>query len=212
MSEAVRSRPVRVDAQRNIARILDAAQAVFAVDPNATLEQVAEKAGLARTTVHRRFSSRQALLDALVNDLNARYSSAFERARVSTAPPMVALYQLTEIAFELKISHPFVLSLTPSLNSPGSPALVPAVQEGLDLLFARLHTAGEIAVDDPPWCRRLYLVLLHEVYQLTAESPVLRAGEEAPDDHIGARVRLLVETLLGALNGPRREPPAPPRH
>ena len=212
MSEAVRPRPVRADAQQNIARILDAAQAVFVDDPNATLEQVAEKAGLARTTVHRRFSSRQALLDALVNDLNTRYSSAFERARVSTAPPMVALYHLTEMAFDLKVSHPFVISLTPSLNSPGSPALVPAIQEGLDLLFARLHAAGEIAVDDPPWCRTLYLVLLHEVYQLSAESPVLRTGKEAPDDHIGARVRLLVETLLGALGGPRQETPVRPRH
>lgn len=205
----MRSRPVRADAQQNVARILEAAQVVFAKDPNATLEQVAEQAGLARTTVHRRFSSRQVLLAALVNDLNARYSDAFERARVSTAPPMVALYRLTEMAFELKVSHPFVTGLIPSLSSPGSPALVPEIQEGLDLLFARLHAAGQIAVDDPPWCRRLYLVLLHQVHELSAEAPVLRAGSEAPDDEVGARVRLLVETLLGALGGRRQGDPAP---
>lgn len=199
MSEAVRSRPVRADAQQNIARILDAAQIVFADDPNASLEQVAEAAGLARTTVHRRFSSRQALLGTLVSDLNARYVSAFERARVTTAPPMVALYQLTEMALDLKVSHPFVIGFTPTPSIPGSPALVPEIQEGLDLLFARLHAAGEIAVDDPPWCRRVYLALLHEVYELSAESPVLRTSSDAPGDHIGARVRLLVETLLGAL-------------
>src|SRR5688500_1597252 len=118
MSGAVRSRTVRADALHNAARILDAAQIVFARDPNASLEQVAEQAGLARSTVHRRFSSRQALLDALVSDLNARFVSAFERARVSSVPPMVALYQLTEMALELKVSHPFIMSLTPTPRSP----------------------------------------------------------------------------------------------
>jgi AcrR family transcriptional regulator len=207
MTEDARSRRVRADAQQNIARILDAARKVFTDDPNASLEQVAEVAGLARATVHRRFSSRQALLDALVRDLNARYGHAFERARVATSPPAVALYRLTEMAFELKISHPFVISLTPTPRSPGSPASDPAIQEGLDLLFGRLHAAGEITVDDPAWCRRVYLALLHEVHELPADSPVLTATEDAAVDDISTRVQLLVTTLVGALGGPRRELP-----
>jgi AcrR family transcriptional regulator len=202
MSETVRPRRVRADAQQSTARILEAAKTVLTADPNASLEQVAEEAGLARATVHRRFSSRQSLLDALVQELNGRYLQAFEQARVRTAPPVVALHRLTEIAFELKIGHPFVISLTPSAHSSGAPASDPAIQEGLDLLFARLRAAGEIVTDDQTWCRKIYLALLHEVHELPPDSPALAMAGDASADDIGARVELLVRTLIGALGGP----------
>ncbi|GAB2479970.1 TetR/AcrR family transcriptional regulator [Promicromonospora xylanilytica] len=200
MSEDVRSRPVRADAQQSIARILDAAQRVLAGDPGASMEQIAGAAGLGRATVHRHFPSRQSLLAALVDDLNARYRSAFDQARVMNGPPLVGLYRLTETAFELKVSHPFVISLTPG-QGPGNPASDPEIQDGLERLFARLRAAGEIAVDDPAWCRRLYVALLHEVHELPGDSPVLTGAGDAPDDDLDARVELLVRTLLGALGG-----------
>lgn len=211
MSEDVRSRPVRADAQQSIARILDAAQRVLAGDPSASMEQIAGAAGLGRATVHRHFPSRQSLVAALVGDLNARYRSAFDQARVMNGPPLVGLYRLTEIAFELKVSHPFVISLTPAEHGSGTPASDPEIQDGLERLFARLHEAGEIAVDDPAWCRRLYVALLHEVHELPGGSPVLTGVGDAPDDDLDARVELLVRTLLGALggsrlSGPRRAP------
>jgi AcrR family transcriptional regulator len=201
VTPAVRSRGERADAQQSTARILAAAKTVFTADPNASLEQVAEEAGLARATVHRRFSSRQALLDALVSELNGHYLRAFEQARVRTAPPVVALHRLTELAFELKISHPFEINCTPAAPGPGGPATDPAIHEGLDLLFGRLRAAGEIAADDPTWCRKVYLALLHEVHELPADAPMLAATGTAAADEIGARVALLVTTLMGALGG-----------
>ncbi|WP_254896761.1 helix-turn-helix domain-containing protein [Amycolatopsis sp. Hca4] len=87
MSAAAGSRPLRADAERSTARILAAAEEVLAVDANATLERIAEAAGLARATVHRRFSSRKALLEALTGVLNERYVCGLEQARVATAPP-----------------------------------------------------------------------------------------------------------------------------
>lgn len=205
MSEDIRSRPVRADAQQSIARILDAAQRVLAREPSASMEQVAAAAGLGRATVHRHFPSRQALLEALVEDLNARYRSAFEQARVMSGPPLVGLYRLTESAFELKVSHPFAISPTPG-QGLGNPASDPEIQEGLERLFTRLLAAGEIAVDDTAWCRRLYVALLHEVHELPAGSPALSGTGgtgEAPRDDLDARVELLVSTLLGALGGAR---------
>lgn len=199
MSEDVRSRPVRADAQQSIARILDAAQRVLAGDPGASMEQVAAAAGLGRATVHRHFPSRQSLLAALVDDLNARYRNAFEQARVMSGPPLVGLYRLTETAFELKVSHPFVISLTSAGQGPETPASDPEIQAGLERLFTRLRAAGEIAVDDPAWCRRLYVALLHEVHELPAGSPALTGAVEEPGDDLDARVELLVSTLLGAL-------------
>ncbi|MFC7375792.1 TetR/AcrR family transcriptional regulator [Brachybacterium sp. GCM10030267] len=204
MNDADRTRPLRADARESIARILDAAQEVYAGDPNASLDRVAQVAGVARATVHRHFSSRQVLLDALVRDQNRRYREALEQARVTTVPPLVAFYRVVERIFELKLARPFVLSITPGPEEPGSPASDPEIAQSLDLLLRRLHTAGDITVDDTAWGRRVCLALLHEAHELPAGSPALSApGSTAPDD-VGARVDLVVRSVIGALGGDSR--------
>jgi AcrR family transcriptional regulator len=190
------SRRVRADAERSMARILGAAEEVLAEDANAPLERIADVAGVARATLHRRFSSRTALLDALAAQLNGRYLHALAETRVQTAPPLVALRRLTEIVFDLKLSHRFAVSLTA--------AVTPEVLAGLDLLFARLRDAGVITALDPAWCRQLYLAVLHEVHDLPADSPALTslgAGSETE-----ARIDLLVQTVVNATSGTRTTP------
>ncbi|MEU1304416.1 TetR/AcrR family transcriptional regulator [Streptomyces shenzhenensis] len=184
-------RRIRADAERSTARILEAAEAVFAEDPAASLERIADAAGLARVTVHRRFASRTALLDALAEQLSQRYLLGLTEAQVETAPPLVALHRLTEIVFDLKLGHRFAVQL--------SAALTPAVLDGLDLLFARLRDAGAITAADPAWCRQVYLALLHEVYDLPAGSPTLTSA--GAGDEVEAKVDLLVRTAVGALGG-----------
>jgi AcrR family transcriptional regulator len=184
-------RRVRADAERSTARILEAAEAVLATDAAASLERIADAAGLARATVHRRFSSRAALLDALAEQLGRRYLLGLTEARVETAPPLVALHRVTETVFELKLSHRFAVQLTS--------ALTPEVLDGLGLLFARLRDAGSITAADPAWCRRVYLALVHEVHELPADSPALTPLGAV--DEVMARTDLLVRTVLGALGG-----------
>ncbi|GAA4874635.1 TetR/AcrR family transcriptional regulator [Actinomycetospora straminea] len=180
-------RRVRADAERSTARILEAAEAVLAEDPTAPLERIADAAGLARATVHRRFSSRAALLDALAAQLAQRYVQGLAEARVDTAPPVDAMLRMTETAFALKLAHRFAVQLTASMT--------PEVQGGLDRLFARLREAGAITAPDPTWGRRVYLALLHEVNDLPADSPMLDG------DDLAARAGLLVGTVLRALGG-----------
>jgi serine phosphatase RsbU (regulator of sigma subunit) len=55
----------RADAVRNRERILDAAERILERSPDATLADIAAAAGVARSTLHRRFSNRAALLAAL---------------------------------------------------------------------------------------------------------------------------------------------------
>src|SRR3954447_1965633 len=55
----------RADAMRNRERILDAAERLLQRSPSATLADIAAAAGVARSTLHRRFASRDHLLAAL---------------------------------------------------------------------------------------------------------------------------------------------------
>ncbi|MBE9373330.1 helix-turn-helix transcriptional regulator [Saccharopolyspora sp. HNM0983] len=62
-------RPLRRDAERNRRRILTAAREVFAARGlGATLDDVAQRAGLGVGTVYRRFSDKASLVDALFHD------------------------------------------------------------------------------------------------------------------------------------------------
>ncbi len=63
-------RPMRADAQRNYQRLIDAAVAVFAEHgaDDASLEEIARRAGVGIGTLYRHFPSRQALLEAVYRD------------------------------------------------------------------------------------------------------------------------------------------------
>ncbi|WP_246268467.1 TetR/AcrR family transcriptional regulator [Nonomuraea typhae] len=62
-------RPMRADARRNYDRIVAAAGALIAEHgADASLEEVARRAGVGSATLHRHFPSRQALLEAVFKD------------------------------------------------------------------------------------------------------------------------------------------------
>lgn len=63
------SRPQRSDARRNRERILDAAAAGLARDPNITLASVIEESGLSRATVYRHFPDIAAVRAALMESV-----------------------------------------------------------------------------------------------------------------------------------------------
>jgi AcrR family transcriptional regulator len=63
------ARPPRADAQRNSARVLEAARAVFAEHgPDASLEEIARRAGVGIGTLYRHYPTRQALVAAVFHD------------------------------------------------------------------------------------------------------------------------------------------------
>lgn len=81
------ARPLRADAERSVRAILEAAERVLSTDPGASMEQIATAAGVARTTIHRRFAHRQALIEALVSSAARQLAQAVEDGRPDTAPP-----------------------------------------------------------------------------------------------------------------------------
>jgi len=85
-AEPVREcRPLRADAARNRQRILDAATTVFAERGlEATLDDVADRAGVGVGTVYRRFSGKEALVEALFEQgVDSMVELAFEAATIA---------------------------------------------------------------------------------------------------------------------------------
>jgi AcrR family transcriptional regulator len=85
-----KNKGVRADARRNRARILAAAEAVFADSgPSASTEQIATRAGVAVGTIFRHFPTKQALLQAIMKDLLQRLT---ERADELADDPATGLF------------------------------------------------------------------------------------------------------------------------
>ncbi|MGW6399458.1 TetR/AcrR family transcriptional regulator [Streptomyces sp. NPDC055134] len=186
------AKPLRADAERTVRAILEAAERVLSVNPAATMEQVAEAAGVARTTVHRRFASRDALITALATWATQRFYEAVEAARPETAPPAIALYQVTANVLRVKIGWGFAMGSDPT-GAPEAARVHAEVLARCERLFARARDAGLLAPDtDLDWARRVYYALIHEA---AAEAP----DSDAAVDALATRV---VDTLLYGIGRP----------
>lgn len=63
---------MRKDAARNREAILDAAVEVLAREPDASVDEIAEAAGVSRATLYRHFRTREDIVDALREEAEAR--------------------------------------------------------------------------------------------------------------------------------------------
>ncbi|WP_208297570.1 TetR/AcrR family transcriptional regulator [Actinophytocola oryzae] len=165
--------------------ILEAAEQVYGANPAATIEEVADAAGVARSTVHRRFATRDALLDALTTWASDQFHAAVDAARPETAPPLVALYQVTANVLRVKRSWAFATSQT-------TPAVHLAdLFTRCDNLFRRARDAGVLREDvDPHWATRVFRALIDEVCHDNDET------DNDETDNVDALATALVDTLL----------------
>ena len=80
-------RPLRADARRNRARVLEVAQEVFAAEGNAVpIDEIARRAGVGIGTVYRHFPTKEALFEAIVLRRMEMLTDAARRASVSADP------------------------------------------------------------------------------------------------------------------------------
>ncbi|GAA5074035.1 AcrR family transcriptional regulator [Thermocatellispora tengchongensis] len=178
-------RRLRADAERSIRAITTAAERLLSGNPAATMEQIAEEAGVSRATIHRRFASREALIEAMEATAWREIDEAIEAAHPATAPPLVALHQATANILRIKSGWRFALARTVPLGAEAG-RIRERVMARCEAAFRRAREEGLLRPDaDPAWVRRAYLALLTE----TAHQ---EPGEAEPD-LLAAR---MLDTLL----------------
>ncbi|MFE1833435.1 TetR/AcrR family transcriptional regulator [Streptomyces sviceus] len=189
-------RALRADAERSVRAILEAAEQVLARDAGASMEQIAEAAGLTRITVHRRFANRQALLEALAVSAKQQLLDAIDEARPDTAPALVALYRVTANVLRVKSAWRFTLShSTP--HTATAAALWAEIDTHTVELLNRAQHEGLLAPDtDLDWTRQVYYALLSEAL----DRPGADKDPAAQDPDVLAT--LVIDTLLHGA-GPR---------
>jgi len=153
---------VRVDAQRNRDRILEAARALVAeTGVDATMEDIARHAGVAVGTLYRHFPAKEDLVAAVVEDSLAQMASLTEGALAAVhagAPPGPAIGQLFREIAERHATDQAFKSAAGRLDvnaeiaaaAPGSPIArsVAAISELLERAQIAEQIRGDLTLAD----------------------------------------------------------------
>jgi AcrR family transcriptional regulator len=133
------SRPLRADARRNRARILDAAGEVFAErGAAASTEEVAARAGVAIGTVFRHFPTKQDLLGAILKDLLVDLTSAGDADLFAFFTRVVTAAAEKKVVVELLAQEGMAV---------GAEGPVAALGDTVDGLLAAAKEAGAVRAD-----------------------------------------------------------------
>lgn len=129
----------RADALRNRAALLDAAADVLAVAPQASLAEVATRAGLGRATLYRHFENREALRAAIRAEALSRASDALAGAGLTDCDTREGIRRAAAVLVPLGMR--FRILLTEGADTDAD--FVAARNEALSPLWALLAQGVE---------------------------------------------------------------------
>jgi AcrR family transcriptional regulator len=139
-----RPRAARRDAVRNYQRILTAARAALAESgADASMEDIASRAGVGVGTVYRRFASKDALIDELLRLALADIGSAADKAL--QLRDGYGLEELLRAMGQSFADHARYASLL--LQRQTDPAAVRQISAAIEELTARAAAAGTVSPD-----------------------------------------------------------------
>jgi AcrR family transcriptional regulator len=142
---------MRADAQRNYARLLEAASAAFLAHgaDDVSLEEIARRAGVGIGTLYRHFPTRQALLEAVYRDQVESLSARAEELRETESPgDALADWMRALVKFSsTKRSMTSALLATLGTNSELLSSCAQVIGGAADALLARAQQAGVVRPD-----------------------------------------------------------------
>jgi TetR/AcrR family transcriptional repressor of mexCD-oprJ operon len=153
----------RATAERNVEAILDAAEALLHEGQAASISAVAARAGVSRVTVYAHFSTREAILEAVIKRTVARAAEAFDAATSGASSAVDALEQSIRASWvELGRNSGIAAAAAAQL----SPDMLRRTHEAGHAHARRMFEAGvqrgEFRSDVPvEWLVSVYHALLH---------------------------------------------------
>lgn len=186
----------RADAERNIARILAAARQSLSANPEATIDDVAQAAGVGRMTLYGHFPSRAALIEAAVVDA-LRAGEETLSAVDLTGDARLAVTRLLESSWSLVAESSALLSAAQdTLPAARIRELHADPAQRVDELLRRGQAQGVFRTDLPvTWL----VSVIHQVLHGAAEE--IRADRVQPED-AARMVVATVQPVLAASPGP----------
>ena len=185
------ARKRRADAERNIASILDAALEALAIDPDASMAEIARRAGVVRATVYMHFPTRESLLDAVMEHAVAQVAQATSGAEPTQGEPEEALERVLRATWhKLSDFHTLLAINTSRLSAselhrrhePVMSLFVPLIERGQE--------KGVFRSDLPvAWHLAMVRAIAHAA---SGEVRSGRIGEASVED-------ALIETVLNAV-------------
>ena len=184
----------RADAERSIARILDAAVGALAEDKDASMSEIARRAGVVRATIYVHFPTREALLDAVTERALAEVATVINAAEPDRGDPADALARVIAATWRKLGPYHALVAINTSTQTheelhhrhgPVLGTLLPLIERG--------QATGEFRTDVPAaWHLSMLMALIH------AGSAELQARRVPEADTEAA----LVATVLGAIASP----------
>jgi AcrR family transcriptional regulator len=189
------AKPRRADAERSIARIQEAALDALASDPDASLNEIARRAGVVRATIYVHFPTREDLIAAITERAVADVAEVIAAAEPERGDATEAMRRVIAAAWRTLGRFHALVAINTRLGDHDLRARHDPVLGLLEPLIARGQRDGSFRADVPvAWHLSMVLALIH------AASAELRAKRLDADD-IGSA---LEATVIGALTYPRK--------
>jgi AcrR family transcriptional regulator len=184
----------RADARRNRDGLLEAAKAAFAeVGAEATLDEIARRAGVGIGTLYRHFPTRDAMVEAVYRREVQQLAEAAPRL-VQSLPPIEALRAWMRLFIDYVAAKRVIAPALKSSVGGGSAVYVDSsarINEAISLLVERARASGAIRPD--AGAADLLRALIGFAYV-----------NSAPDWEASAR--RLIDLLIDGLRSQRSEP------
>jgi AcrR family transcriptional regulator len=184
----------RADAERSIARILDAALDALASDADASMAEIARRAGVVRATIYVHFPTREALIDAVTQRAMTEVSAVIDAAEPERGDATDALCRVVTSTWRELGRYHALVAITTQLPHAEVRSKHHAVLARLEPLIARGQRDGSFRSDVPAaWHLSMLMALIHAASAEVQTARISDAQAEAA----------LVSTVLGALgDGP----------
>ena len=185
----------RADAERSVAAILDAALEALASDPDASMAEIARRAGVVRATIYVHFPTRTALLDEVMDHAVAQVAAAASGAEPHRGEPVEALERVLRATWrQLGSFHALLALNTARLSAEELHRRHLPVLDQLEPLIERGQRQGVFRSDLPvAWHLAVIRAIVHTA------SREIQGGRIADSEAEPA----MLSTAVAAISPPR---------